>query len=110
MKRTIVLGVMSLALTVTAGSAQAADGAAIYKAKCAICHGAEGAGTPMGPAFTGNNFIKTSDEVVISEVIVNGREGAAKLYKQYAIGMPKQQLAEAELKAVTGYLKGLAGK
>ncbi|OGP77001.1 MAG: hypothetical protein A2W09_05595 [Deltaproteobacteria bacterium RBG_16_50_11] len=110
MKRAIVLGAMALAVSVMGGSALAADGAAIYKAKCAVCHGAEGAGTPMAPAFNGNKFIKASDEATISEVTAKGREGAAKQYKQYALGMPKQQLAEAELKAVTGYLKGLAGK
>ena len=110
MKRTIVLGAMALALAVTGGSALAADGAAIYKAKCAVCHGAEGVGTVMAPAIKGSEFIKTSSEAQISEVTTKGREGAAKKYKQYVLGMPKQTLADDELKAVVSYLKKLAGK
>ena len=36
------LGIMSL--TLLAGSAVASPGADVYKAKCAMCHGADGAG------------------------------------------------------------------
>jgi S-disulfanyl-L-cysteine oxidoreductase SoxD len=32
-----------------AGSGTAADGAPLYAARCAICHGAQGQGTPNGP-------------------------------------------------------------
>lgn len=106
----IVLGVAALALITTGGSVLAADGAAVYKAKCAMCHGAGGEGTPMAPAFTGNEFIKTSTEAQLSEVTTNGREGAAKKYKKYPLGMPKQKLADADLKAVISYVKDMAGK
>jgi cytochrome c6 len=47
MKKT--LAGMLLIATTLAPAALAADGAATYKAKCAMCHGADGAGqTPMG--------------------------------------------------------------
>ena len=47
------LTVLTLCILIAAPSAFAggsgSDGAAIYKAKCAMCHGADGAGqTPMG--------------------------------------------------------------
>jgi S-disulfanyl-L-cysteine oxidoreductase SoxD len=36
-----------------AGRATAADGARVYTAKCAACHGAKGEGLPTGPALVG---------------------------------------------------------
>jgi len=42
--------ILAVALRATAASAE--DGAALYKAKCASCHGAEGKGdTPVGKAL-----------------------------------------------------------
>ena len=51
MKKTLI--VLTLCILIAAPSAFAggggSDGAAIYKAKCAMCHGPDGAGqTPMG--------------------------------------------------------------
>lgn len=55
MKLTSIIAtfVVSIALmgtpAVIAGQNAASDGAALYKTKCAMCHGADGAGkTPMG--------------------------------------------------------------
>ncbi|MBI5455073.1 MAG: cytochrome c [Deltaproteobacteria bacterium] len=109
MKRLIGFGVLALGVAFS-GSALAADGAAIFKAKCAACHGAEGQGTAMAPAFQGNAFIKESKEDVIGQTITNGRDGAAKKYKQFAIGMPKQSLAGDDLSSVIAHLKSLAAK
>lgn len=96
----LALGSFSLAL--------AEDGAAVYKSKCMPCHGPEGKGTAMAPAVMGNQFIKTASEQELSDVILKGREGAAKKYKQYAIGMPAQKLSDAETKSVIAYMKELA--
>lgn len=110
MKKTII-GSMALgAALLFGGAAFAADGAAIYKAKCAACHGADGQGTAMAPAFKGSEYMKTAKDAEIADVITKGREGAAKKYKQFAIGMPKQSLSEDEVKAVTDYLRTLAAK
>lgn len=96
----LALGSFSLAL--------AQDGAAVYKSKCMPCHGPDGKGTAMAPAVVGNQFIKTSSEQELSDIILKGREGAAKKYKQYAIGMPAQKLMDGETKAVIAYMKDLA--
>ncbi|TAN63752.1 cytochrome c [bacterium] len=110
MKKLIGFGVIALSLAV-AGSALAADGAATYKSKCSPCHGAEGQGSAMAPAFTKNAFVKDSKEADIAAVIKNGRSGAAKKYKNFAIDMPKQATLDDEtVKAVVAHLKTLAAK
>ena len=48
----------------------AEDGAAIYKAKCAMCHGAAGEGK-MGPALKGTSL--SADQ--IADVAAKGRAG-----------------------------------
>ncbi len=102
-------GIATVAFTVAfAGSAIAADGTAIFKSKCAPCHGADGQGTAMAPAFKGNAFVKSGSEADISAVITNGRNGAEKKYKNFAIGMPKQVLNADEVTAVVAHLKDLA--
>ena len=103
----MMLAVVSMGL---AGTAIAADGAAIYKSKCAMCHGADGQGTTMGNAFKGNQSIASGSEKIITEVILKGRNGAAKKYKELTMGMPAQKLSDAEVSAVVAHLKSLASK
>lgn len=94
------------------GTAFAADGAAIFKAKCSPCHGPDGKGTAMAPSFVDNKFLLESKDEQIIEVVKNGRAGAEKHYKQFAIDMPPQgkALSEDDLKAVVDYVKGIAKK
>ncbi len=105
MKRFMVMGLAFAAALAFSVPALAADGAAIFKTKCASCHGQDGAGSAMAPAFKGNSFIQSSSETDIAQVIKNGRNGAEKKYKQFAIGMPKQTLNDDEIKAVITQLK-----
>ncbi|MBI1911019.1 MAG: cytochrome c [Deltaproteobacteria bacterium] len=107
MRKLLGIGIIALGVAFS-GSAIAADGGAIYKQKCSPCHGADGQGTAMAPAFKGNAWVKGAAEAEISDTITKGREGAAKKYKQFAIGMPKQNIAGDDLKAVVAHLKGLA--
>jgi len=108
MRKLLGIGILALGVAAFTGTAMAADGMALYKSKCAPCHGADGQGTAMAPAFKGNAWVKGASDAELSDVILKGREGAAKKYKQYAIGMPKQKLADDEAKAVEAYIKGLA--
>lgn len=107
MKKTLAVALLALGIGVS-GTALAADGAAIYKSKCVACHGADGKGTAMAPSFQNSEFIKNSTEEQVSEVILKGREGAAKKYKNFAIGMPAQKLSDEDTKAVVTYLKTLS--
>jgi mono/diheme cytochrome c family protein len=110
MKRILVPSILFAACMGFAGSVLAADGEALYKTKCLMCHGADGKGTAMGPAFKGSEFIKSSSDQAIAEVILKGREGAAKTYKNIALGMPAQKLSDEDSGALVAYLKSLAAK
>ena len=109
MKRTIA-GVLVGASMVIAGAAMAADGAALYKAKCAMCHGADGAGGPMGQAFKANEFVAANSPEAIIDVILKGRSVADKRYKNIAMGMPPQTASAEEAGALAAYLKSIASK
>lgn len=90
--------------------AMAADGGAIYKSKCLMCHGADGKGTAMGVPFAGSEFVASSSDQAIAEVILKGREGDAKKYKNIALGMPAMKLSIEDTGALVVYLKSLAVK
>lgn len=94
MKFSLVL-VATLALASAAFAAE--DGAAIYKTKCAACHGAEGQGK-MGPALKGTAL--TEDQIVT--VLTMGAEG-----KKAPHGKPVSGLSKEEAAAVAAYVKTL---
>ncbi len=49
MKKALVLFVLlAVALSLSSAAFAADDAAALYKSKCASCHGADGNGSPMG--------------------------------------------------------------
>ena len=95
-----VIAVSVLTLLISA-SAFAADGAAVYKAKCASCHGADGAGqTAIGKKMNLRDL--GSAEVQ--------KQTDAELYAWTADGkgkMPayKGKLSDAEIKALVAYMR-----
>jgi mono/diheme cytochrome c family protein len=97
-----LIWIAAVALIVAfSGTALAADGAA--------CHGMKGEGMPMmGPAFKGNKFMLESDDAAITEVILKGRAGDAKMYKDMPIPMLPQKLDDEQVKAVIAHMKELA--
>ncbi len=108
MRKFIWVAVLALSVAY-AGTVFAADGAAIYGQMCAACHGAAGEGNPaMGPAIKGNKFVTGSDDAAISDVILKGRMGDAKLYKYIALPMMAVSLSPDQVKAVTAHMKSLA--
>ncbi|HLC18254.1 MAG TPA: cytochrome c [Thermodesulfobacteriota bacterium] len=110
MKRTFVSALVFATCVSLAGAAVAADGAAVYKAKCLSCHGAQGVGTAMGPAFRGSAFIASGSDEEITEVILKGRTGPDKKYKVFVLGMPAQGLGDDDVSAMVKHLKSLAAK
>lgn len=107
MRRYIGAGIAVITIFFS-GNALAADGAAAYRTRCAACHGPDGQGSPMGPAINGNKFVLESNDQAIADVIKNGRQGAAKLYRDLPMGMPGQNLTDTELNDIVGYVRKLA--
>ncbi|MGB8010453.1 MAG: cytochrome c [Terriglobales bacterium] len=75
----------------------AADGAATYKAKCAMCHGPEGQGK-VGPALKGTAL--TADKIVA--LLTTGDDAKKAPHKK-----PISGLAADDAKAVADFVKGL---
>jgi mono/diheme cytochrome c family protein len=93
--------VLTLAITVTLFAivqpAFADDGGAIYKAKCAACHGADGGGK-MGPALKGTAL--SSDQIV--DLLTKGNDAKKMPHKKALSG-----LSADDAKAVADYVKSL---
>lgn len=77
--------------------ASAQDGAAIFKSKCAGCHGAEGQGK-VGPALKGTSV--SADDIVA--MLTKGNDAKKPPHKK-----PLSGITDADAKAVAGYVKSL---
>jgi len=85
-------------LALMSGMAFAAeDGAAIFKAKCAMCHGAGGEGK-SGPALKGTTM--SADQ--IADALLKGAPG-----KKAPHGKPMAGLTADQASAVAAYVKSL---
>ena len=91
---TFVLSILSVALWA------ADDGAALYKSKCAGCHGAGGEGKPAmkAPALKGTSL----DAGQVADQITKGKAGANAPHTKGISGVTDDQA-----KAIAAYVKGL---
>jgi len=98
MKFKILMTIGTLLLTGAAFGAD--DGAALYKSKCAGCHGAGGEGKPAmkAPALKGTSV---SDDQ-ITERVVKGTADSKGPHKKGIAG-----LTEAQAKAIAAHVKAL---
>jgi mono/diheme cytochrome c family protein len=76
----------------------AEDGAAIYKTKCAMCHGADAAGKPAAkvPSLVSGNAKSASDADLTKEVAETAKHPAG-----------VKSLPADDVKAVVDYIRGL---
>lgn len=79
----------------------AADGAAVYKAKCATCHGADGAGTtPMGKKMNlrdlGSAEVQKQTDAELTAITAKGK-GKMPGYEK--------KISADELKAVVAHMR-----
>jgi mono/diheme cytochrome c family protein len=89
MNRNFVVSLAATLLIVSLASRAADDGAALYKKKCAGCHGANGEGKPAikAPALKG-----TSLEVnQIAEHITKGESGSKAPHNKGIAGLNDEQ-------------------
>jgi len=101
----ISLFVIMLASTAAQALSSSADGVALYKAKCAMCHGPDGAGkTPMGQKLNIRDLhspeIQKQSDAELSEVIAKGKGK-----------MPAAKTLSADqIKLVVSYVRELGKK
>jgi cytochrome c len=92
--------IITLLAAFTAVSWAADDGAALYKAKCAGCHGAGGEGKPAvkAPALKGTAL----DADKITQHITKGEPNSKPPHKKGIAG-----LTDAQAKAIADFVKAL---
>jgi len=98
MKRSIVALTVIAVLSMSCFAWAAEDGAAIYKTKCSICHGPDGAGKGTAPALKGMSL--TADQ--ISTELQKGADG-----KKAPHNKPVTGLTADQANAVAAYVKSL---
>jgi cbb3-type cytochrome c oxidase subunit III len=82
-----------------------ADGAAIFKKNCTMCHGADGKGYSAlkTPDFTDPKWQASKKDNEIREVIKNGKKGTA-------MAPFGEKLKDEEISAVIAYIRSLGKK
>jgi len=91
MKRVSIVTIALAMMMSTAAFAQE-DGAALYKAKCAGCHGQNGEGK-IGPKIAGNT--------TVSDVLTSGGKTKAPHTKAFS------GLSADQIKAISDYVGGM---
>lgn len=86
-------------ITICSSSAAAQDAAATYKAKCAMCHGADGKGGKMGTRDFASAEVKAESDAQLTEIITKGK-GKMPSYDG--------KLKDTEIKDLVAYIRSLA--
>ena len=95
-----IIGWFALAL-VPVGAAQAADSASLYKTKCALCHGADGAGkSTMKNTELRTSEVQEQTDAQLQEAVANGK-GKMPAYKG--------KLSKEQLASLVTYIRILRG-
>jgi cbb3-type cytochrome c oxidase subunit III len=92
----------------SAAGAAAPDGKAIFAARCAACHQANGTGGGPYPPLAGNADVTAADTANLILTVLNGRSGPIQVNgKTFSGNMPawKDQLSNDELAAVLTYVR-----
>jgi quinoprotein glucose dehydrogenase len=98
-KRLITLTV-ALAFVITL-PAFASDGAAIYKTKCAACHGPDGAGKTMKLRDLRSGEVQKQTDLELTKIISGGKG------KMPAFG---KQLSTADVEALISFIRTIKAK
>jgi len=81
-------------------SAAAQDAAGTYKAKCALCHGADGKGGKMGTRDFASPEVQKETDAQLTETITKGKPPKMPAYEG--------KLKDTEIKDLVAYIRGLA--
>jgi cytochrome c6 len=101
--RGLMLAATAASLALSSASA-AADAAATYKAKCAMCHGADGkSDTPVGKKMGAHDFASPEvQKMTDAELISITTKGKNKMPAY------EKKLSDAEIKELVPYVRQLA--
>ncbi len=101
--RTVLVSlVAALAATLLVPAASAADGKALYDAKCAMCHGKDGVAKPMAKGsrnFNDPEYQKAESADSIAALVTAGK-GKMPAYAD--------KLNDEEIRAIATYVKTMA--
>jgi mono/diheme cytochrome c family protein len=98
--RVILIALVACGLTAFCASpAVAQDAAATFKAKCAMCHGADGKGGKMGTKDFASPDIQKQSDAQLAEAISKGRPPKMPSYAG--------KLTDTEIKDLVTYIRGL---
>ncbi len=86
-------------IAVCSSSAVAQDAATTYKAKCAMCHGADGKGGKMGTRDFASAEVKAETDAQLTDIITKGK-GKMPSYDG--------KLKAEDIKGLIAYIRGLA--
>ena len=96
----LLAGIIALLTSTVVQAADSPDGAAIYKQKCQMCHGADGKGFPAikTPDLTNPKWQASVSDKEMIEVIKNGKKGTP---------MPAfaDKLKDDEIQAVVKFIR-----
>jgi mono/diheme cytochrome c family protein len=95
----VTLALLSLVIALALPPVAAADAAADFKAKCAMCHGADGAGkASMGTKDMGSADVQKMSDADLTAEITNGK-GKMPAYKG--------KLTDAQISDLVKYVRTL---
>jgi len=105
MKRFVMLATLTLVIAMPASAADP-DGAALFKAKCATCHGADGAGqTSIGKSMKLRDLrsadVQKQTDIELTKIISGGKG------KMPGFG---QKMSTADVMAVIAHVRTLQSK
>jgi mono/diheme cytochrome c family protein len=86
-------------MAVCSAPASAQDSAGTFKAKCAMCHGADGKGGKMGTRDFASPGVKAESDAQLAAIITKGK-GKMPSYDG--------KLKDTEIKDLVTYIRGLA--
>jgi cytochrome c6 len=95
----LLCALASIALAGAPAAQAAADGKALYDAKCAMCHGKDGVAKPMAKGSANLNDPKYQEATTPDELVAVIENGKGKM-KGY-----KGKMTPEEIKAVADYVK-----
>ena len=101
-----VVGLLAFVMAVTA-TAQAQDAAALYKAKCVVCHSDDGSGSgatgkQLGAKDLRSDEVQKQTDAQLNESISNGMGKKMPAYKG--------KLTDDQIKGLVAYIRDLAKK